>query len=1381
MLSSSSSTNRTPHFLTRSAHRLLILACFLSLLSPADATPLSPARTPEPLQPWRTWVLDKHPTLACPSTYHSTDRRCAWPSTLELTLTDHGGTFHQQWTVYAESSVPLPGSSTEWPLHVTRQHQPVPVLEHNETPHIHLEPGTHHLRGSFTWPHLPDQLLIPEATGLLSLTINGRVIAAPLRTDTGHLWLKSQSGSPTTTGHNTEDIRVSRYLTDAIPFTVTTHIELNVSGEPRELLLGTALLPNFIPLEIKSVLPSRLEPTGHIRTQIRPGHWVIELTARAPDLITELTLPEQGGPWSPQGEEFWSVELRPELRVVELSGLEAVDPKTTVLPEGWGKHPTFRITPGQRLQFHTTHRGESETQQDPFTLHRDLWLDFTGTGLTTQDRLTGTVTHTWRITALPDTHLGQVNLNGIPQFITKTAPEDPDGIEIRQGQLTVTAESRIEHTPSHLAATGWDLPIQHLSSVLHLPPGWSVFHAWGPDLTSHTWISQWTLFDTFLVLVLTLATARLYSIVTAICMGLMLVLTYHEPNAPHGLWAHLLIASALLKGFPHGKIHTLAQTYRLITWLLIALVTGPFAIHAIRTGLYPQLLYPGQVQELPHLNTPTAQPEPAASLEQQHRDAPDQHPSTTAPVGTEAPLESESTQANTASSYLNPDVSSIGVYRAAPPPRARLQTGPGLPIWRYSSATFTWNGPVQPTEHLSIWLMSPTIKLWSNVLSVCAIVLVLSQLFLNLSWPPENWTTWFRRRSPIAILVSLIIGTPMLSWATAFPPDTLLTELEARITQPPPCHPQCATISMGHLELHNDTIHLRLESHSALETALPLPGRLDEWTLRGVSIDSVTPPVARDNTGILWVTVPAGTHQILINAQLPARPTSHVTFPLAPHHMTTDSPHWTIDGLHNNHLIDSTLQLTRTHTPTVTTKNAPDRDAPIPSFLLVERTLTFDLSWHITTRVQRLSPLDVSLVDTIPLLPGESITSDHIKTKHGAASIHLNPNQASVQWDSVLAMTPTLTLQAPAQHRYVEIWHLQIDPLWHPTITGLPAIHHRTPTGALAPTYHPWPGESLSIELLKTSGTNGSTLTIDNSHLAVTPGSRTTKATLDVTLRSSQGGQHILTLPEHSVLTTVTINGQSLPLQLDDRSLRIPIRPGTQTVHLDWQEPRGLDTQYRSPSVALGAPSVNHRLSLTIPHDRWPIAVHGPGVGPAVLFWGVLLMLVLFAAGLSRLPSSPLSLTEWLLLGLGLSQVPFAVALPVVIWILAVQGRAAVNPDLMSPRRFNTMQVGIVLLTLIALGCLTTAIQHGLLGTPSMSIDGNGSTATQLEWYLDRADSELPPGELTSLSIYWFRGLMLLWSLWMASALIRWLKEGYLAFTAGGYWKSGSPITAVKD
>jgi hypothetical protein len=104
------------------------------------------------------------------------------------------------------------------------------------------------------------------------------------------------------------------------------------------------------------------------------------------------------------------------------------------------------------------------------------------------------------------------------------------------------------------------------------------------------------------------------------------------------------------------------------------------------------------------------------------------------------------------------------------------------------------------------------------------------------------------------------------------------------------------------------------------------------------------------------------------------------------------------------------------------------------------------------------------------------------------------------------------------------------------------------------------------------------------------------------------------------------------------------------------------------------------------------------------------------------------------------------------------------------PWIFNAVQVGLVILTIVALGSLVAAIPNGLLGTPDMRVAGAGSTDNLLTWFHDRVETALPQPVVVSVSIWFYKIAMLAWALWLSFALVRWVRKAWEAFTAGRLW-----------
>ena len=212
--------------------------------------------------------------------------------------------------------------------------------------------------------------------------------------------------------------------------------------------------------------------------------------------------------------------------------------------------------------------------------------------------------------------------------------------------------------------------------------------------------------------------------------------------------------------------------------------------------------------------------------------------------------------------------------------------------------------------------------------------------------------------------------------------------------------------------------------------------------------------------------------------------------------------------------------------------------------------------------------------------------------------------------------------------------------------------------------------------------------------------------------------------------------------------------------------------RYATPTVDLGSPSVNSTLSLQLPRDRWLLWAEGPVLGPAVLFWAVLLVILIGAMALARWGGTPLRTHQWFLLGVGLSQSHAVAILLVTGWLLLLGRRKALAEQEIGAVKFDLGQISLALLTLVALATLLFAVEQGLLGSPDMQVAGHHSTAWRLSWYQDRIAGPMPIAEVITAPLLVYRGLMLVWALWLALALLKWLNWGWSCFSAGGSWRS---------
>lgn len=1327
---------------------------FLLLLTAFAVSPLVSGGEPESyvpdaLESWVPWVLEGEDRRSCPLIGINGGRLCAWPGRLHLDLDADGGLFTQRWQVYARSWVPLPGAPDQWPQQVRVGAVSIAVVEHQGTPAVRLDPGDYAFSGHFSWRDTPEALAIPSATGLVDLQIDGAQIRFPRIERDGRLWLGTRGKAVAGAERDTLGLLVYRRIEDANPLRVTTRLDMDVGGQARELILGPVLLEDGIPLRLDSPLPARLEPDGRLRLQVRPGHWVVEVAAHRPGPVAELALNDSNAPW-PQ-EEIWVFAAHPELRQVELEGAESVDPRQTRLPSQWARLPAYLMRPGETLRLIQLRRGDADPAPDRLSLERDLWLDFGGAGYTLRDRIAGELTRSWRLQVGEALDLGQVLVAGEPRFITRLPESTQDGVEVRQGRIDLVADSRIEEGIRSLPASGWSLDFQSLRTHLHLPPGWDLLAVSGVDNLPDSWLNRWTLLDLFLVLVVALAVTRLWSWGWGVAALVTMVLIWQEPGAPRMIWLNLLAAFALLRLLPQdparaamARLRRVLQLYYRGSLLVLALIALPFVVEEMRTGIYPQLERAQTVSAASAMLG--AAPEPAVFAEE-------------ALLMDRTEMKSEVRRKAATPLAAAPLPQPVPVLD----PDARVQTGPGVPTWRWTSLDLTWSGPVPQDHQVGLWLLSPGANL---VLALARLLLV---LILGLKIAGLLEAALARIPAAAALLLAIgLTGVQEPASAGEMPSAELLEELKARLLEPPDCLPTCADIPHMVLRAVGDELDLVLTVDAREAVALPVPGSTGVWTPTAITLDGEPRDgLYRGTDGAFLVAVKPGRWQIGLSGPLAARAQIELPLPLRPRRLDVVSDGWRVEGIDNNGRPSAQIRLVRLRREVQDSLLQP---AELPPLLLVRRTLQLGADWRIQTLVERLSAPDAPVVLDVPLIPGEQVLREGMRISDGRILVSLAPGQLETAWTSSLEPVDSIRLHASEDVRLSEEWRVDVSPLWHLEVEGIPVIHHQGRLERWLPTWRPWPGEEVLLILSHPAGVPGPTLTLDASSYQVRPGSRVAEAVLELALRSSQGGQHEILLPEGAELQRVAVNGVERPLRLDGQVLTLPLVPAVQRFRIEWQQPDPLGAYYSPPVPDVKINGVNAEVRMGLGRDRWILFTGGPDLGPAVLFWGLVVVLVLLAIGLGRSRITPLQTPDWLLLGLGLSQAGIWVGLLVAGWLFALGLRARLDEEL-PPWRFNLMQVSLFLLSLAALSALIAALQQGLLGLPEMQIAGNGSTSTTLNWYQDRSAPELPQAWVISVPMLVYRGLMLAWALWLAYRLLGWLRWGWQGLSTPVLWR----------
>lgn len=1338
----------------------------------AVAAPLARSDVPTVLKDWLPWALHGQESEFCPAPFNgSGDKVCVWPGRLELKAASGGATFKFDVQVFgAPALVALPGETAHWPQDVKVDGKPAAVVESDEQPVAQLEPGRHTVEGSIAWKDMPQDLLLPKGVGSVVLWVDGS--AANRAPDAeGRVWLKQAPQQAQSAEAYT--VHTARLVDDQVPLRLTTHYDIAISGKAREIELPAALLPGLVPEALRSALPVRLQEGGKLLVQGRPGNWSVEITGRLMSPTQALTLPQVAA--SP--EEAWAFSAHNDVRLVTIEGLQSIDPKQVEMPEAWRSFPAYRLKPGDTMTLVQTRRGNPVPNPDNLTIARELWLDFDGRGYTVHDEIGGTLSRSSRLEMASPGELGRASINGEDQPVTRFKQGGPDGLEVRHGSAQLSADSRVDGAAWRLPAGGWKVDFDRASTVLNLPPGWRLLHASGVDSAEGSWVSRWTLWDFFFVLLSALAAGKLFGWKTGAVLGAALVLSWHMPGAPQSLWLVLLGLQALAKVLPQGKLQTASSWLAQGCAVVIMLVLLPYAVQQVRLSMYPALERPWQTMGDARGRTAAAD----AAAEPQMAAAP-------APAPEDEPddLMSDSSR-----------YSSSSVARKAAPasprleekrldefdPSAKVQTGPGLPSWQWNAHRLSWQGPVQASQELHLVLLPP----WGTVLlRLGSLVLMVVALLRLIARPPE--LHWPRRAdavaatAPATVAASVLVacalwaGSPGNAFAAeAEPPaspsrpdvpgNNVLDELRAKLTAPPDCMPHCADVSRLLLVASGSRVQLRVEVHALADVSLPLPGQGANWRPTLVSVDGKPAAVRRDDAGALWIAVSKGVSQVVLEADVGEVATVDIALPLAPREVKVQADGWTLAGLDARGVASGALSLSREQTSRQTEDHGTQRDA-LPPFVRIERTLHLGLRWTIETRVVRIAPSLAPVRARVRLLAGESVNDAAVQVQDGFATVQLGAEE-SAGFVSTLKESTRFELRSAKEPNQIELWKLDASTQWHASLSGIAPVVHQE-GGRWMPTWQPWPDEQVVVEVTKPAGVAGQTFTVDRVSATVSPGVRATDVSALISLRSSQGGNHRFALPEGELLA-VTMDGQVLPIQPQGRAVMVPITPGAHTLKLDWREPRGISALFKTSSLGMGAPGVNDQININVPASRVVLLVGGPSVGPAVLFWGVLLVIVAAAVGLARLGVTPLSGLSWALLGLGIAQTSLLGMAVVVGWFFALEGRRRLAPKL-GRNPFIAIQLLVAAWAVVAAGVLLETVRVGLLGYPDLMIVGNGSDAGHLHWYADRFKDATATAWVLSAPVWAYRVAMLLWALWLAGSLLRWVKWAWECFSAGGYW-----------
>ncbi len=1398
---------------------------------------------PDQLKPWRQWVEESDRESACALLVN--EKQCLWPATLKLELNDKGGSFEYGISLDTALDVILPGSDEVALRSASLLGGGVLPLYWSESgrPQTHLGVGSYDIRGTFVWDKLPASLPVPQGIALVSLVLNGKVVAGPRLDQEGLLWLRDDSGAQVAESDSLS-LEVFRLLADGVPFKISTYLSLKVTGKAREIQLKQIVLPNTKPVNIESALPFEFDKDDSLSLQVRAGEFVVRVDSMMAAPPEELSLPSAALEQWPR-EEIWFWRPAESIRSVQLLGGTPVEPSQTDAPAELKAFGAYKISSEDKLKFEVIRRGQTEAAQNALNLTRSIWLDISGVGATVRDEIRGTLGQGWRLDAKDGLELGRVSQNGEDQLITLNDNTKARGVEVRNQNLNLVGYSKLANWKGAHSAVGWDLKADSLRINLALPPGWIFLSASGADVTPGAWFSSWTLLDFFLLLLVSLAVGKMLGRKSGALAFLALGLLHHEAGAPFNIWFHLLGAFAIYNYAPHDGLKRYARLYLVFALAALLVMAAAFAISELRAGISPQAgdWYPsingalmGIVIEIAEsnifgfmlivvvtiflvrvlLNLIRAEYWKAIKVAFQgglltflliagmsafeFSSGPNYYgtmASETMGSGGMPQSAGESLrgdvgargeqdyQEDLALNQVTKDkVSKLRRNQAAPVPKfarqeskvfkpdpqSTIQTGPGEPTWRWREYQILWNGPVDATQEFKLCLLGPT---WNLVLCVLRVFLLFMLIMNFMRAFKIKISEEFRYIFPgvVTVIFALLIPAQQ-GFAQEFPSDQMLTNLKARLEQDR-CKEDCSDISSASFEVSSSELLTTLKVSSRGVAGVALPFAPEQLNLASVTLDNLpTKALKRDGEGVIWVKVPDGVHEIKTKALISGRNSINLQFSQVPLAVSVSAPGWIVDGLNPTGSVGDSLGFSRVEkiNAEVSMGDSKQQVTVLPNWYVVTHKIDLGIDWEMHSTLSRIGSSEGAEIVRVPLIEGENVLSSEVKVENGHALVQLGRGEETKEWESAISKVPKLELTAPDTAFMSFSYNLSCWPILRCQASGL-SPSSSISGGVQSYSWDPYPGEKIEVAISRPEEAPGESYTVDNVSYQIVPGARTTQATLTASVRASRNATLKVTLPKQAKLAKVIVAGKDESGRFSGTELSIGLLSGQNSFSVVFDLLEGVSFMQRTPTVQIGEKVYNINYSIDLPASRWLLLTGGKGLGPTVLFWSKLAAILIFAFLLSRFGGTPLSILHWVLLGLGLATLPLGEIILPVLWFLVLAKRESFKD--LNPAIFNLLQVIIVVLTLLSFGVFYDAIKTGLIFAPDMYVVGNGSYGLALKWYLDSAQGALPEAWALSVPLYAWHGIMILWSLWLASALLGWLKWGFGAFGAGGFWKGG--------
>lgn len=1274
------------------------------------------------------------------------DYECSAVGQLELTPQGSAVAFSLQAKMDSPGAIHLPGQSGYWPEQITVNGDQATLRHHGGKWMVVLDEGIHRIEGR--WDKKPERI---GTHGIYS-----RVIWQPdgveVSQKSGYAWLEEQAQNQATERTSPPSLRVWRLFDDGQIPALTTQVELRVDGPVQRLTFDSILPKGFEPVDWDGNLPMVITDRGELVVVAGQGVYRLSINAfctkgcqsGSDGLIEGVELPAIDPPWPAQ--ETWSVRSRGDFRLLDIQG-HGVDPALAQVPPQWQELPSYRVSEQDKLSIRVRGRGIHQTTD--LALTRESW--WREDGWIHSDTVEGTAPAGMRISINAPYELGWIEHNG--SMLPLTLNGQKTGVAWPQGHNTLRAQST---QSSKGSGHGWDVEMTVKQREIHLPPGMALLWAPGQDSVGglRAWIDRFTLLSWFGIAVLAMLVRQAFGwVAAAVAVGL--AAGWIGTGGALGLLWLVGLASGmaiLSNSLPQGSLGLALRWTKLAIVAVLVIAWIPFAGQQARLALHPQLdSAPGRgwvPVHSPHFSS-DANMNAHGYAPEHYRASQDEAHGEVANVQPGVMLDAQGVRVTRSLPAAPAPQSPQAAMYKEPVPKSELDglglasVGKPLPQWHTTGVgkhyileeTGKAKDPVVLTTG------------WVVLLRVLGIVLLgwLIARIAMTSWPGLSQRVGIARMRWMAASLLLI---PSLAMAQPQVSESLAS---------PSCAPSCASLVQAHVDADESQIvasyRLSVEHPSSWTLPQVNGARLNEVLVDGVNAWWTGESQVRVDNGQARIIA----RYIIQSDQIEIR------METAPLTLTQQTQGWAAQDTRDGSVWMASKERGEGKQQDDMALPSP---ASTPPLVEIHRQFSFSGQAGVHYRISRLTRSNEAVKVRVPALDGESMQTPQVSREDGYWVGTLSAGQHQAVWNSQLAIKQQADLELVAMGSEAgrETWTVDHSAAWEIELEG--------PDTTRALERLPLPGESMRLTARRLPVVKGENQRVDQARWIVQhTGPTQTQHSIEMMMTLAQAQVRTLALPQHASLEEVRLNGRAVVVQPREGKVEVSIPGGTHTLELRVHTPREGGLVQKLPQIDLGGDVYNLQVQFPLPADRWLLGAWGPGWGPAVMYWAELLVLLVVALGLAKLPIS-LGLRSALLLVLGLSTQSGVVIWLVLLvaWLAVISWRENVRVDRVDKNLFNLAQLFMVGLTALVILSVGASITKGLLGaTADMSVIGP-RTGGGMNWWIDQAKDGLIDGPTLISAPKWVYQLLLFaWTLWFATwgwgqvkrALTAWMREGY--------------------